>query len=88
MLGDKEILNLASQSLTLVLKGSLPSIAAAAVAGVAVALVQALTQIQDQGLPTAVKFFAVLFVLFMTYVATSSSIAAFTTTIFGLIQTI
>lgn len=88
MLGDKEILNLASQSLTLVLKGSLPSIAAAAVAGVAVALVQALTQIQDQGLPTAVKFFAVLFVLFMTYVATSSSIAAFTTMIFGLIQTI
>ncbi len=88
MLGDKEILNLASQSLTLVLKGSLPPIAAAAVAGVAVALVQALTQIQDQGLPTAVKFFAVLFVLFMTYVATSSSIAAFTTTIFGLIQTI
>lgn len=88
MLGDKEILNLASQSLTLVLKGSLPSIAAAAVAGVAVALIQALTQIQDQGLPTAVKFFAVLFVLFLTYVSTSSSIAVFTTAIFNLIQTI
>lgn len=88
MLGDKEILNLASQSLTLVLKGSLPSIAAAAVAGVAVALVQALTQIQDQGLPTAVKFFAVLFVLFLTYVSTSSAIAVFTTSIFNLIQTI
>ena len=88
MLGDKEILNLASQSLTLVLKGSLPSIAAAAVAGVAVALIQALTQIQAQGLPTAIKFFAVLFVLFLTYVSLSSAIAAFTTTIFGLIQTI
>ncbi|MFM2239565.1 MAG: Bacterial export protein family 3 [Pseudomonadota bacterium] len=88
MLGDKEILNLASQSLTLVLKGSLPSIAAAAVAGVAIALVQALTQIQDQGLPTAVKFFAVLFVLFLTYVSTASSIAVFTTAIFALIQTI
>lgn len=88
MLGDKEILNLASQSLTLVLKGSLPSIAAAAVAGVAVALIQALTQIQDQGLPTAVKFFAVLFVLFLTYVSTASSIAVFTTSIFNLIQSI
>jgi len=88
MLADKEILNLASQSLTLVLTGSLPSIAAAAVAGVAVALIQALTQIQDQGLPTAIKFFAVLFVLFLTYVSTSSAIAAFTSSIFGLIRTI
>jgi hypothetical protein len=88
MLADKEILNLASQSLTLVLTGSLPSIAAAAIAGVAVALVQALTQIQDQGLPTAVKFFAVLFVLFLTYVSTASSIAAYTTMLFGLIETI
>jgi len=88
MLADKEILNLASQSLTLVLTGSLPSIAAAAIAGVAVALVQALTQIQDQGLPTAVKFFAVLFVLFLTYVSTASSIAAYMTMLFGLIETI
>ena len=88
MLADKEILNLASQTLTLVLTGTLPSIAAAAIAGVAVALVQALTQIQDQGLPTAVKFFAVLFVLFLTYVSTASSIAAYTTMLFGLIETI
>jgi hypothetical protein len=88
MLADREILHLASQSLTLVLTGSLPSIAAAAIAGVAVALVQALTQIQDQGLPTAVKFFAVLFVLFLTYVSTASSIAAYTTMLFNLIETI
>ncbi len=88
MLADKEVLSLASQSLTLVLTGSLPSIAAAAVAGVAVALLQALTQIQDQGLPTAVKFFAVLFVLFMTYVSTASSIASFTQMLFNLIANI
>lgn len=88
MLSDKEILNLASQSLTLVLTGSLPSIAAAAIAGVAVALFQALTQIQDQGLPTAVKFFAVLFVLFMTYVSSASAIASFASSLFNLIETI
>ncbi len=88
MLADKEVLSLASQSLTLVLTGSLPSIAAAAVAGVVVALLQALTQIQDQGLPTAVKFFAVLFVLFMTYVSTASSIASFTQMLFNLIANI
>ena len=88
MLADKEILNLASQSLTLVLTGSLPSIAAAAISGVLVALFQALTQIQDQGLPTAVKFFAVLFVLFLTYVSTSTGIASFATSLFALIETI
>jgi type III secretion protein S len=88
MLADKEILALASQSLSLVLTGSLPSIAAAAIAGVAVALFQALTQIQDQGLPTAVKFFAVLFVLFLTYVSTSSGIAAFATALFAMVEKI
>jgi type III secretion protein S len=88
MLADKEILNLASQSLTLVLTGSLPAIAAAAISGVLVALFQALTQIQDQGLPTAVKFFAVLFVLFLTYVSTSTGIASFATSLFALIETI
>jgi type III secretory pathway component EscS len=51
-------------------------------------LFQALTQIQDQGLPTAVKFFAVLFVLFLTYVSASSSIASFATALFALIETI
>jgi type III secretory pathway component EscS len=88
VLAEKEILNLASQSLTLVLTGSLPAIAAAAVAGVAVALFQALTQIQDQGLPTAIKFFAVLFVLFFTYVSDATSIASFATALFALIETI
>jgi type III secretion protein S len=88
MLADKEILNLASQSLTLVLSGSLPSIVAAAVAGVVVALFQALTQIQDQGLPTAIKFFAVLFVLFFTYVGSATQVANFTNALFALIQTI
>ena len=88
MLSENEILGLASQSLTLVLTGSLPSSAAAPIAGVAVALFQALTQIQDQGLPTAVKFFAVLFVLFMTYISTSTGLAAFTASLFSLIETI
>lgn len=88
MLTDREILGLASQSLSLVLTGSLPSIAAAAIAGVAVALFQALTQIQDQGLPTAVKFFAVMFALMMTYISTSTAISAFATLLFGLIEKI
>ena len=88
MLTNTEILGLASQSLSLVLSGSLPSILAAAIAGVAVALFQALTQIQDQGLPTAVKFFAVLFALAMTSISTATTIGAFTTLLFGMIEKI
>jgi flagellar biosynthetic protein FliQ len=88
MLGNTEILQLASQSLSLVLTGSLPSIAAAAVAGVAIALFQALTQIQDQGLPTAVKFFGVLLALMLTYVSTATTIGAFAKLLFGMIEKI
>jgi hypothetical protein len=47
--------------------------------------VQALTQIQDQGLPTAVKFLAVVFILFATYTSLASSLAAYTITIFNFI---
>ena len=66
MLTDREILGLASQSLSLVLTGSLPSIAAAAIAGVAVALFQALTQIQEQTLSFGVKLVAVGITLYLT----------------------
>jgi type III secretion protein S len=85
MLTNNDVLSLATQSLSLVLSGSLPVIITAAVAGIAVSLLQALTQIQDQGLPTAVKFFAVIFILFVTYTSMASSIAAYTITIFNYI---
>jgi type III secretion protein S len=85
MLTNNDVLSLATQSLSLVLSGSLPVIITAAVAGIAVSLLQALTQIQDQGLPTAVKFFAVIFILFVTYTSMASSIAAYTINIFNFI---
>lgn len=72
----------------LILQGSLPSIIAAAVVGVIVALIQALTQIQDQGLPTAFKFFAVMLAIFVTYGAVASSLSVFTVQIFDMIQRI
>ena len=88
MLIEREILSLASQSLNLVLTGSLPAITAAAAAGVLVALFQALTQIQDQGLLTAIKFFAVILVLFFTYVSLATTLAVFTSNLFDMIETI
>ena len=47
------------KAMTLVLWSSLPAIAVATVVGVAVSLVQALTQIQDQTLPFGIKLIAV-----------------------------
>ena len=85
MLTTNDVLSLAVKSLSLVLTGSLPVIVTAAVAGIAISLVQALTQIQDQGLPTAVKFLAVVFVLFATYASLASSLATYTLTIFKFI---
>ena len=69
---EQQFLNLTSQAMLLVLSASLPPILAATVLGVLVALVQALTQVQDQTLPSAVKLIAVVLVLVyaMNYVFT------------------
>lgn len=67
---EQQYLHLTSQALLLVLTASLPPILAATVLGVLVALIQALTQVQDQTLPSAVKLVAVVLVLIyaMNYV--------------------
>lgn len=49
-----------SQTLLLVLYLSLPALGVAAVVGLLVGLLQAVTQIQDQSLPQVVKLLAVL----------------------------
>lgn len=54
---------LTSKALMLVLTVSLPPILVTVILGVGVALFQALTQIQDQSLPHAVKLFATVLVL-------------------------
>ncbi|MEM9761334.1 MAG: type III secretion system export apparatus subunit SctS [Pseudomonadota bacterium] len=61
-----ELMDLTSQSLLLVLYLSLPPIIAAAAVGTLVALLQALTQVQEQTLTFAVKLFVVSMVIFAT----------------------
>lgn len=78
-----QITALASQTFMLVLTGSAPTMLAAAIAGLLISILQALTQVQDQGLPTAVKFFAVLAVLFFTYQSLSDSLVVFGDAIFN-----
>ncbi|HET8729242.1 MAG TPA: type III secretion system export apparatus subunit SctS [Alphaproteobacteria bacterium] len=54
------IAHLLSESLMLVLLLSLPALLIAAVVGLTVGLLQAVTQIQDQTLPMAIKVIAVV----------------------------
>lgn len=62
-MGQDVVVHLASKALMLVLTASMPPILVAVILGVAVALFQALTQIQDQSLPYAIKLIATVLVL-------------------------
>jgi type III secretion protein S len=63
---DSQILYLTSRALVLVLMLSGPPIVVASVVGVAVSLLQALTQIQEQTLSFAIKLVAVVITIFAT----------------------
>ncbi|MET3457624.1 MULTISPECIES: type III secretion system export apparatus subunit SctS [Pseudomonas] len=59
-MGQDVFLSLMNQALMTVLLLSAPALAVAIIVGLGVGLLQALTQIQDQTLPQAVKLVAVL----------------------------
>jgi type III secretion protein S len=62
-MGQEIFLNEMNRALITVLIVSAPALGIAIVIGVSVGLIQALTQIQDQTLPQAVKLVAVMLVL-------------------------
>jgi type III secretion protein S len=64
-MGQDVFLNQMNQALLTVLLVSAPALGIAIVIGVGVGLLQALTQIQDQTLPQAVKLVAVMLVLLL-----------------------
>lgn len=72
-----------NQALILVLQLSLPVIIAATAVGLIVGLIQALTQIQDQTLPMAVKLLAVSGVIIVLGAALSARLIAFTIDVFS-----
>lgn len=86
MLTDRDILDLFRETVGLVLVVSLPVVIAAAVIGVLVSLLQALTQVQEQTLPFAFKLVAVAVALFVTYESTVAQFHYFTLKIFDAIQ--
>jgi type III secretion protein S len=82
------ILELTYQALILVLVASLPTVAAAAIVGLLVSILQAVTQIQDQSLPTAAKMIAVVLTIIMTAGWTAGAIYTFAQSLFKVIANI
>ena len=63
---NNDALQLTQQALWFVMMLSAPPILVAAVVGIVVAVVQAATQIQEQTLQYALKFFAIVITIFVT----------------------
>ncbi|WP_448868772.1 EscS/YscS/HrcS family type III secretion system export apparatus protein [Enterobacter ludwigii] len=64
---DANLTHFVTELLWLVLMTSLPVVLVASVVGIAVSLIQALTQIQDQTLQFMIKLLAVALVIMATY---------------------
>jgi type III secretion protein S len=63
---NSDALQLVQQALWMVMLLSAPPIIVAAIVGLVVAFLQAATQIQEQTLQYALKFFAIVLTIFMT----------------------
>lgn len=79
---DAGITHLVTELLWLVLMTSLPVVLVAAVVGVTVSLLQALTQIQDQTLQFMIKLLAVVLVIMATYHWIGGQLLAYTRQVF------
>ncbi|MCL1077854.1 EscS/YscS/HrcS family type III secretion system export apparatus protein [Parashewanella spongiae] len=66
-MNQTELIHLTSELLWITLLLSLPTVLVASILGIAVSLVQALTQIQDQTLQFLIKLVGVSIVMVMTY---------------------
>ena len=75
-------------SLVLIMQLSLPVVVVATVVGLSVGLLQALTQIQDQTLPQAVKLAAVAITIFALGALLSQRLLVFAVDIFSRIAAI
>lgn len=81
-MNSAEIIHYAGTAVVLVLLLSMPPILVATVVGVLVSLIQALTQIQEQTLPFAIKLVAVVVVIVATAPWLGAQIEEYTIRIF------
>ena len=80
------IYGLTSQALKLVLVASMPPVIAAALVGILVSLLQALTQVQEQTLPFAFKLMAVALTIYAMIGIFGGDFYLYTLQIFDSIQ--
>lgn len=76
-------IQLAREALWLILLLSAPPILAAAVVGLLIAFLQAVTQLQEQTFPYAVKFVAVVLALFATATVLGGTLYNFSNRLFS-----
>lgn len=82
---DQQLLFCTGRMLWLIFTLSLPVILAATIVGVLVAIIQAITQIQEQTLGFLCKLTAVIITLFMTLTWSGQQLLIFINQIFGLL---
>jgi type III secretion protein S len=78
-----EVLELTKQALWLTLLLSAPPILAASLVGLVIAFLQAATQLQEQTFPYAMKFLAVVLMLFLTASLLGGTLYTFADRIFS-----
>lgn len=78
-----EITKLAVDALLLMLLLSLPPVLLATVTGLLVSLLQALTQIQEQNLPFAIKLISVVIVMVLLAPWMGEQLLGFTESVYG-----
>ncbi len=82
-MGDfSEMLSNSVQAINLILLASLPPVLVAAIVGVLISLVQALTQVQEQTLAFGFKLIAVILTLFATMESIGNNLLSFTRHVF------
>jgi flagellar biosynthesis protein FliQ len=86
-LNEADALDLVQYAIWTVLLASGPAVAIAMVVGIAIALVQALTQIQEVTLTFVPKIVAILLTVVFTGPFVGAQISAFTTVVFERIRT-
>ena len=86
-MNEVDALELVRTAIWTVIVGAGPAVAAAMVIGIAIALVQALTQIQEVTLTFIPKIIAILVVTLITGSFVGSQIFAFTELVYGRIAT-
>jgi flagellar biosynthetic protein FliQ len=84
---EVDALDIVRDAIWTIIIGSGPAVAAAMIVGIAIALLQALTQVQEMTLTFIPKIVAILLTIILTGPFIGSQIYAFTQIVYGRIET-